>query len=127
MNEDGAGWRGYNVLALAWLGDAVFELWVRERLLTGGAAAKADELHTRAVALVQAKNQAELILRLQPLLTEEEAYVYRLGRNAGGRRPQGADLLTYRRATALEVLVGYWHVTGQKTRLEEMLENMAWK
>jgi ribonuclease-3 family protein len=124
VKTDGAGWRGYNITALAWLGDAVFELWVREHLLTGGAAAKADELHLRAVALVRAESQAELILRLKPFLTEEEAYVCKLGRNTGGRRPQGADLAAYRQATALEVLAGYWHITGQKARLEEMLGKM---
>ncbi|MDR1960784.1 MAG: Mini-ribonuclease 3 [Gracilibacteraceae bacterium] len=127
MKESGAAWRGYNILALAWLGDAVFELWVREQLLARGEAVKADDLHTRAVALVQAKSQAELIRRLEPLLTEEEARVYRLGRNTGGRHPRSTDVITYRHATALEALVGYWHVTGQRERMKEMMEHIAWK
>jgi ribonuclease-3 family protein len=124
---NGGGWRDYNILALAWLGDAVFELWVRERLLARGEAVKPDDLHTRAVTLVQAKSQAKLIRRLEPLLTEEETLVYRLGRNTGGRRPHGADVIAYRHATALEALVGYWHITDQKERLEKMLENIVWK
>lgn len=99
-------------LALALVGDGVYELMVRERLLCE-ANRSAGELHRRAVALVRAEAQSAAMERLEPLLTEEEAAVYRRGRNAHTART-GPD---YHRATGLETLFGYLYLKGDSARL----------
>ena len=101
------------VLTLAYIGDAVFELWVRTYLLEKGLV-RADDLHRAVVRLVQAKGQADLIKRLLPDLDEDERAVFRRGRNAKGQHPRHADVLEYRYATGLETLIGYLHISDQE-------------
>lgn len=101
--------------ALAFVGDGVYELMVRERLACeanrpGGA------LHHRAVSLVRAEAQSAAMERLLPLLTAEEAAVYRRGRNAHTTRT-GDD---YHRATGLEALFGYLYLQGEIGRLRAL-------
>lgn len=110
-----------NPVVLAYVGDAVFELLVRQRL-AAGPGRKPDELHKGAVKLVSAKAQRELLERLQPVLTEDEADVVRRGRNAkSGAPPKGADIRDYRQATALECLFGYLYYAGRFGRMAELL------
>lgn len=110
-----------NPVVLAYVGDAVFELLVRQRL-AAGLGRKPDELHKGAVKLVSAKAQRELLERLQPVLTEDEADVVRRGRNAkSGAPPKGADIRDYRQATALECLFGYLYYAGRFGRMAELL------
>jgi ribonuclease-3 family protein len=116
-------WREWNVLALAYIGDAVYELWVREHLLRRGVQ-RVEELHLQTVALVRAKGQAEKVALLTEHLDETERNVFQRGRNAKGRRPQSVDLHTYRQATALEAVIGYLYLTGKKERLQELLNLM---
>lgn len=101
---------------LAYIGDAVYELHVRTRLLPF--VPQIEPLHRQTVERVKAAAQARLLQTLQPHLTADEADVVRRGRNckaAAGRR----DLYDYRYATAFEALVGYLHLTGQQARLDE--------
>lgn len=108
-----------NILTLAYLGDAVYELWVRTHLLEKGIE-KAEDMHKHAVCYVQAKNQANLLKALLPELDEDEISVVMRGRNAKGHHPRNVDVLTYRHATAFEALIGYWHLTGNTARLQEI-------
>ena len=114
--------REYNSLALAHIGDAVFEVLVRLTVLTDGNA-PVNKLHKKARAIVNAKAQAEMYYRIQDILTEEEADVFRRGRNAKSFTvPKNADLMDNRHATGLEALFGYLYLKGEKERVVELFK-----
>ena len=104
-------------LALAFVGDGVYSLMVRERLLSQ-ANRPVNDLHKMAVAAVRAEAQSAAMERLLPLLTEEEEAVFKRGRNAHTAR-SGAD---YHRATGLESLFGYLYLAGRIDRVRELFE-----
>lgn len=107
-------------LALAHLGDAVYELMVRTYLVSRGRETNRG-LHRATVAMVQAPAQAAAAEKLAPLFTEEEAAVYRRGRNAKTHViPRGATVKEYHAATALEAVFGYLYLKGRKDRLNEL-------
>lgn len=111
-----------NPVALAYMGDAVFELLVRQYLLSL-TNHKSHHLHREATKLVSAKAQRLLLERMQPLLTEEEADVVRRGRNAkSGAPPKNADPADYRQATALECLIGYLYYERRFDRLALIMD-----
>lgn len=112
-------WQDVNILLLAYLGDAVYELWVRTHLLEQGME-KVEEVHKQAVHYVQAKNQASVLRALMPELDDTETEVVLRGRNAKGHYPRNTDVVTYRHATAFEALVGYWYLAGQETRMNQI-------
>lgn len=108
--------------ALAYLGDAVIELYVRESLVAAGYSTSAA-LNQKALDYVRAGAQAEAMQRILSLLTEQEQAIFRRGRNMGhGNVPKGATVAQYRAATGMEVLAGYLHVLGKKERLYELLD-----
>lgn len=107
-------------LELAYLGDTVYDLYVRAQLVRQGGHVR--KMHRDAVQLVCAHAQSEAFLRVEPLLTEKEADVARRARNARQTPARNADPAEYHRATALEALTGYLFVTGQTDRMEELLE-----
>ena len=107
--------------ALAYLGDAVIELYVRERLVAAGYSTS-GALNQKALDYVRAGAQAEAMQKILPLLNEEETAAFRRGRNMGhGNVPKGATVAQYRAATGMEVLAGYLHVLGRHERLCELL------
>ncbi|MBR2699060.1 MAG: ribonuclease III [Clostridia bacterium] len=106
-------------LELAYLGDSLYDLYVREHLIARGGRVRA--LHRDAVHLVCAHAQSEALQRVEPLLTEAEADVVRRARNARQTPPRNADAGEYHRATALEALVGYLYVTGNRDRMNAIL------
>ena len=109
-------------LALAHVGDAVYELLVRSALCAQGVP-RADILHQRTVAYVSAPAQAAAAERILPLLTEQEREVYRRGRNAHVRSvPKGATTGEYHAATALEALFGWLYLGGRHDRLTALSE-----
>jgi len=109
-------------IVFAYVGDAVFEVYVRQRLIAGSSR-KPHELHRAATKYVSAAAQAKLLQRWSPLLTEEEADIVRRGRNTkSGQPPRNADPADYRQATALECLVGYLYYQGKKERLEQLMD-----
>lgn len=111
-----------NPVVLAYMGDAVFELLVRQYLLSLPNH-KSHHLHREATKLVSAKAQRLLLERIQPLLTEEEADVVRRGRNAkSGAPPRNADPADYRHATAMECLIGYLYYEGRFERLAIIMD-----
>lgn len=110
----------YSPLTLAFLGDSVYEVMVRERLLRE-ANRPARELHTQAVAHVRAAYQADAAARIAELLTEEEADIFRRGRNASGISvPKHATPADYRKATGFECLFGYLYLCGMTERLRAL-------
>ena len=108
-------------LVLAYIGDSVYDLYVRSRLVSEGGA-RVRDLHKRATERVNATAQCETAHQIMPYLTEEEQAVYRRGRNTKSiHAPRKSEILEYRHATGLEALVGYLYITGRKERLTEIL------
>ncbi len=109
--------RQLSPLTLAFMGDAVFEVFVREELVCRGNC-PVNKLHRRAVEQVCCQSQAAAAQRLLPLLSQEEQDVYRRGRNAHVNHvPKNADPADYHAATALEALFGYVYLQGNLDRL----------
>lgn len=107
-------------LALAFVGDAVFELFVRERLVCR-AERPVSELHRASVEQVCAQAQAGFVQKLLPALTEEEQDILRRGRNAHSNHvPKNAEPADYHAATAFEALFGYLYLCGRLQRLREL-------
>ena len=107
-------------LRLAYIGDAVYDLYVRTELVFQGG--KAHAMHRDAIKSVNAAAQAHALSWVQPLLTETEADVVRRGRNAHPRHavPKRADPADYSYATGLEALLGFLYLTGRTERLLEL-------
>ena len=111
-----------NPLSLAFVGDTVWDLLVRGRLLQS--AAKVNALHRQAIAQVNAGAQARAYERVEPHLSPEEAAVARRGINAHARHatPKNQDPVAYSRATGLEALLGYLYLTGQTARILQLFD-----
>lgn len=108
--------------ALAYLGDAVFELLVRRKLLERGLTSP-GALNREALRYVTAVAQSRAAVKILPLLDSTEADVFRRGRNTGDLTPpHSATQGEYRRATGLEALFGYLHLLGDSTRIETLFE-----
>jgi ribonuclease-3 family protein len=113
---------GLSSASLAYLGDSVLELCVREHLLRQGLTTAAH-LNAAAHDYVTAPAQAQAMNRILPLLTEEEAAVYRRGRNnVHANVPKRATVAEYRAATGMECLFAYLHLTQNKARIDELFD-----
>ena len=111
-------------LALAHLGDGVYELMVRTWLCLQGKATNKG-LHKAAVTYVSAPAQARRLRKILPMLTDEEQDVYRRARNSHTAAiPKGASVGEYHAATGLEALFGWLYLRGQLERLNELFEQM---
>ena len=109
-----------SMLGLAHVGDAVYELLYRSKLCTDGHTAVA-EMHRMTVAFVRAEAQAEAAAKLLPVLTTEEASVYKRGRNAKVNSvPHNADIGQYHAATGLEALFGWLYLLGRTELINEL-------
>lgn len=112
-------------LALAHVGDAVYEILVRSYLACGGTQT-AKNLHSRTVALVRASAQAEAVQRILPLLDEAEQEVFRHGRNAKPKTvPKSSSVAEYAYATALEALFGWLYLKQRYGRINELFGVIA--
>ncbi len=106
--------------ALAYLGDSVLELLVREHLVELGYS-DSRRLNAKALDFVTAPKQAAALKRILPLLDEDEAAIYRRGRNIGHTNvPKRSTVAEYRMATGLETLFGYLHLCGRRDRMAEL-------
>ena len=113
-----------DVLALAYLGDAIFSHAVRRRLVARGIS-RSGELTRLSLAYVTAEAQSEGFGLIEPTLSDDEKAVARRASNSGHlNRPRRASPADYRRATALEALLGMLEVTGQTERLQEILDRL---
>ncbi|MBQ8973806.1 MAG: ribonuclease III [Clostridia bacterium] len=106
-------------LELAYLGDTIYDLYVRTHLIELGG--KVGALHRQAIQLVCAHAQAEALSRVEPMLSEEELAVVRRARNVRQTPPRNADIAEYHRATAFEALLGYLYATDRDERLNAVL------
>ncbi|MBO0999388.1 Mini-ribonuclease 3 [Bacillus sp. SD075] len=113
-----------NSLALAYIGDAVYETYIRHHLIQKGAV-KPNLLHKKATSFVAAKAQNKIIhfFLESDRLSEEESAVVRRGRNAkSGTVPKNTDVQTYRYSTAFEALMGFLYLSGRIERMEELIK-----
>lgn len=109
-----------NPVVLAFVGDAVYTLYVRTELALS-VGYKTGELNRRASEIVSAHGQSETLVRVLPCLNEEESEIYHRGRNAKKQtKSKNATAAEYVRSTGLEAVVGYLYLTGQTERLEEL-------
>lgn len=105
---------------LAYIGDAVLELLIREKLL-GSGVTDTGVLSAEAQKLVCAPKQSELTEKLLPLLCEDELAAFRLGRNHKSQtKPKRSTVIEYRRATGFEALFGYLYLAGKTERINEL-------
>ncbi len=108
-------------LTWAYIGDCVYELYVREELINKSNL-KPHKLHMEAIKYVKAKKQAEILQEILPKLTEKEQDIVRRGRNAENHHlPKNASVQEYMYATAFESLIGYLYLTKKDERLKEIL------
>ncbi len=116
-----------NVLALAYLGDAVYEIYIRKYLLSLQIQ-KVNTLQEMAIKYVSAKNQAKYVkcmLEESFLEDKEVAILYRARNHKGSRHPKHTDLMTYKYATGLEALIGYLYLEGKIERIDEIMKKIV--
>lgn len=112
--------KGISTEALAYLGDSVIELLVRQKLVNDGISGSGD-LNRGSLRYVKAGAQAAAMQRLIPILSEEEEHIYKRGRNmSGGNVPKSATVSEYRTATGMETLFGYLHLLGRAERINQL-------
>jgi ribonuclease III family protein len=110
-----------NTTALAYIGDGVYEIFIRKLMVTRGWAA-ADHLHRETVKYVRAESQAYAIKKIMDMLTPEEQDLIRRARNRKSvTKPRNADPVSYKMATAMEALIGFLFLTDQNHRIEEIM------
>lgn len=109
-------------LVLAYMGDTIYEQYVREKLIRDGIC-KIGELQTKSLNYVSAKSQRLHLERLENanFLTTEELEIVKWGRNAKGARTKHADIVTYRLATGLETLIGKLYFDNNNERIKEIM------
>lgn len=115
-----------NVLALAYLGDAIYEMYIREYLLSKNIQ-KVDLLQKTAVGYVSAKSQENYLkqmLNISFFSKEELSVIYRARNHKGTRHPKHTDLMTYKYATGLEALIGYLYLEKKKNRIDEIMSKI---
>lgn len=111
-----------NPLQLALIGDGVFEVFIRNYILTENKALSANKIHVKAIGYVKAKSQSYIMHEIEKSLDEEEEAIFKRGRNAKSPTvPKNADVRDYRMATGFEALIGYLYLVGDKDRLEFIL------
>ncbi|MBU5455694.1 Mini-ribonuclease 3 [Caproiciproducens sp. MSJ-32] len=115
--------RRLNPLQLALIGDAVFEIFIRNYILSNNVELSVHKIHLKAIQYVKAQAQSKIIKTIEDSLEEDELYIYKRGRNTKSATiPKNADVIDYRNATGFEALIGYLYLIGNKTRLSEILE-----
>lgn len=114
--------RSYSPLALAYIGDGVFDLIIRSFVINKGNV-QVNKMHRHTSNIVKAQTQARMAQTLEPLLNAEEEGYYKRGRNAKSHTTaKNASVGDYRKATGFEALVGYLYLTGQNERLMELMK-----
>lgn len=112
----------YSPLALAYIGDGVYEMFIRTYVLNKGNA-PVNKFHKASRELVRANAQAQIYHIIEPGLNEEEQDVLRRGRNAKSMSsPKNGDISEYRHATGLEALIGYLYIQGNIDRISELID-----
>lgn len=113
-----------NVLALAYLGDAIYEIYVREHLIKQNIA-KVNELQKEAIKYVSAKAQSNILNQMieNNIFKEEEIEIIKRARNHKSHKaPKGTSIIEYKNATGLEALIGFYYLNKNTSRIEEIME-----
>ena len=111
----------YSPLVLAYIGDGVYELMIRAKVINRGSM-QVNKMHKHSAMLVKASAQAALIQAIEPDLTPQELAIYKRGRNAKSATvAKHASVIDYRKATGLEALVGWLFLMGQYQRLTDLV------
>ena len=112
-----------NVIVLAYMGDAVYDTYIRKKLI-GLGIQKVEELQNKAIEYVSAKGQVKILNYLinNNILSDEELDIVKRGRNnKRSSHPKNTDILTYKLSTGFEALIGYLYLSNKIDRLEEIL------
>lgn len=110
----------YSALSMAYIGDCVYEIYVRSYLLSKGNR-RVNELHRMATRYVCAKAQAEFYYKIKDILTDDENSVFHRGRNTKSHPPKNADVIEYKIATGIEALIGSLYIEGKSERISELM------
>lgn len=116
--------RTINVISLAYLGDSVYEVYVREHLIKKGIAL-VEDLQREAIKFVSAKSQSKIVRWLTDnnYLSNDELDIIKRGRNyKRGSHPKNTDIITYKNSTGFEALIGYLYLDNKIDRLEEIIK-----
>lgn len=116
--------RNINVITLAYLGDAIYEVYIRKHLIEKGIAL-VDDLQKEAVKYVSAKNQSRILKWLEDknIFKEEEIDIIKRGRNyKRGSHPKNTDIITYKNSTGFESLIGYLYLEKENDRIDELMK-----
>lgn len=115
-----------NPLVLAFIGDAVYEVFIRTYLIDKNREYSVHKLHVLAVSFVKAEAQSNIMKEIIDDLSEEELYIFKRGRNSkSGTIPKNADVQEYRIATGFEALIGYLYLLDRKERLNYILNRIV--
>lgn len=118
--------RQLSPLVLAFVGDAVYEVFIRTYLTDKNRDMSVHKLHKEAISFVKAHAQSDFMKELEDKLTEEEMTIFKRGRNSkSGTIPKNADVQEYRIATGFESLIGFLYLTEQEERLNYILNTVA--
>lgn len=112
-----------NVLQLAYMGDAIYEVYIREFLINKGIV-KVNDLQKNAVKYVSAKAQANFLMNLinENFFDDIELEIIKRARNHKSRIPKNTDIVTYKYATSLEAVIGYLYLSNNKSRIDKIME-----
>ncbi len=112
-----------STLALAYLGDAVLEIYIRDYVISIGKT-KIDQLHKYAIKFVSAKAQSKIYDSIQSILNDEEKIIIKKGRNAKKNIPKNVDMVDYRKSTGVEALLGHLFLKRDDARIQILVEYM---
>ena len=118
-----------NIITLAYLGDSIYEVYIRNSLIKKGIA-KVSDLQKEAVKYVSAKAQAQILKNLieKHILTDKELDIVKRGRNyKRSNHPNNTDIITYKTSTGFEALIGYLYLENNIPRIQEILSNIEVK
>lgn len=110
----------YSPLSLAYVGDSVYDLFIRTKLVLSGDK-KVNDLHKEATRFVSAHGQHDTFHLIEDILSEEELRIFKWGRNTKSSATKNANVTEYRHATGFETLLGYLYLTGNFERLDGIL------
>lgn len=113
----------YNSLVLAYIGDSLYDVYVRSRIIAEHGGMAVHKMHVEAIKFVKAHGQSEAMRLIEDKLTEDELAAYKRGRNTKSCTvPKNADVGEYRRATGFEALLGWLYVGGKTERMHEIMK-----
>lgn len=113
----------YNPLVLAYIGDSLYDVYVRSRIIAEHGGLNANKMHIMSTKFVKAHGQSEAVSVIMDRLDENELAAYKRGRNAKSYTvPKNADVGEYRRATGFEALMGWLYISGREDRMNELME-----